>query len=190
MANSVWKLGWLHSRTYFSNFLYKKTFLSLGKLKMVLLFIKVVKSHRKHWLPWKCAPIYQIWAIYHKLWCRYGHDYGHLTWNKSMFQHGRPYREASFFKSCQNSCLPFFMATSTRKRTPCPSFTFFIFLYFLWYFSKLGQIFLHGNSLQEVESLKTLCGFRYIDYLGALKQFLVKFKSNLSRTCSSNLTYF
>ena len=84
-----------------------------------------------------------------------------------------------FSKSCQNSCLPFFMATSTRKRTPCASFTFFIFLYFLLYFSKLGQICLHANSLQKVESLKTLGGFRYIDYLGTLQLCLAKFKSNL-----------
>ena len=172
MVHFVWKLGWSHSRPYLSYFLHKKTFLPPGKLKMVLLFIKVVNSHRKHCLPCKCAPIYQIWAHYHKLWCRYGHDFGHLAWNTSMFVHGRPYREASFFKSCQNSCLPFFMATSTRKRTPCASFTFFIFLYFLWYFSKLGQICLHANSLQEVESLKTLGGFRYIDYLGTLKLYL------------------
>ena len=62
-----------------------------------------------------------------------------------------------------------------------------VFLYFLG-FLKLGQICRHANSLQEVESLKTLGGFRYIDYLGTLKLFLAKFKSNLSRTCSSNLT--
>ena len=66
----------------------------------------------------------------------------------------------------------------------------FFFIFFDFFFSKLGQICLHANSLQEVESLKTLGGFRYIGYLGTLKLFLAKFKSNLSRTCSSNLTQF
>ena len=117
----------------------KKTFWPTWKFKMVLLFIKVINSHSKHCLPCKCAPIYQIWAHYHKLWCIYGHDFGHLAWNTSMFVHGRPYREASFFKSCQNSCLPFFMATSTRKRTPCASFTFFYFSLFSLIFFKTGS---------------------------------------------------
>ena len=103
------------------------------------LFIKVVNFHRKHCLPCKCAPIYQIWAHYHKLWCRYGHDFGHLAWNTSMFVHGRPYREASFFKSCQNSCLPFFMAISTRKRMPCTRFKFFYFSMFSLIFFKTGS---------------------------------------------------
>ena len=121
---------------------------------MVLLITKVVKSQHKHCLPCKCAPMYQIWAHYHKLWCRYGHDFGHLAWNTSMFVHGRPYREASFFKSCQNSCLSFFMETSTRNRMPCASFTFFYFsLFYVIFFQnwvKFVRMQIHCKMLKFV----------------------------------------
>ena len=36
---------------------------------------------------------------------------------------------------------------------------FYIFLFFFDVFSKQGQICLHANSLQEVESFKNLIGF-------------------------------
>ena len=150
---------------------------------MTFLFVKVGNSQWQHCLPCREAPIYQIWAQYHKVWCRYGHDLGHLAWNPRMFIHGRPYCEASFFKTIQNSCLAFFMETSSRKRTPCTSFSFFHFSLFSWIFLKLGEICGHANLLLDVESFKNLGDFRYIDYLGTLKWFLAKFKSNLSCSC-------
>ena len=125
----------------------KKTFQPPGKLKMVLLFIKVVNSHRKHCLPCTYAPIYRIWAHYHKLRCRDGHDFGHLAWNTSMFVHGRPYREACFSKVVKTHVYHFSWQLVHVSERHAQVLHFFIFLYFLWYFSKLGQICLHANSL-------------------------------------------
>ena len=118
---------------------------------MTFLFVKVGNSQWQHCLPCQEAPIYQIWAQYHKVWCRYGHDLGHLAWNPRMFIHGRPYCEASFFKKIQNSCLAFFMETSSRKRTPCASFSFcwffFIFINFFQNRVKFVHMQIHTKKL-------------------------------------------
>ena len=54
-------------------------------------------------------------------------------------------------------------------------------------FLKYHKIYRHAH-LQDVRSFKTLDVFRYIEYLGSLKVNMAQVKSNLSCTCSSNLT--
>ena len=110
--------------------------LALRKLKMIFLNIKVGNFLWHNCLTWEDAPIYKIWAHYLKKWHRYGLALGHLDWKPWMFIHDRPCCEASFSKSCQNSSLSFFMASSTHTRRACERIHFFNFCYFLWLFSK------------------------------------------------------
>ena len=103
---------------------------------MIFSNIKVGNFFWHNCLTWEDAPVYKIWAHYLNKWHGYGLALGHLDWKPWMFIHDRPFCEASFLKSCQNSSLSFFMASSTHKRT---ARKFFEFLLFSFTFFKTGS---------------------------------------------------
>ena len=58
----------------------------------------------------------------------------HLTRNLYMFIDDWLFCEEVFWKHCQNSCLSFFLSTSTHKRTPCQRISFFVYFFTFFYF--------------------------------------------------------
>ena len=82
-----------------------------------------------------------------------------LSWNLYMFVDDRTFCEIFFCKLWQKSSLPFFLSTSTHKRTPCQRISFLRFSSFsLTFFWKNGPNDRHGYSLKEVDFSKTLDG--------------------------------
>ena len=113
---------------------------------------------------------------------------GHLTRNLYMSIDYWPFCEEVFWKLCQNSGLSFLLATSTHKRTPCQTISFFEYFFTFFYFVektvKMPVVSIHPKGLHFSKLSMVLW---YNHYLCTWKTFFKKFQSKLSHTCSSNL---
>ena len=98
---------------------------------------------------------------------------GHLTRNLYMSIDDWPFCEEVFWKLCQNSCLSFFLATSTHKRTPCQRISFFEYFFTFFYFVektvKMAVVPIHPKGLHFSKLSMVLW---YNHYWCILKWFL------------------
>ena len=100
---------------------------------------------------------------------------GHLNRNLYMFIDNWYFCEQVFWKLCQNSCLSFFLATSTHESTPCQriSFSEYFFTFFDFFLKtvKMVAVTIHckGSNYPKLSMV-----LWYNHYWCILKWFFLK----------------